>query len=348
VLFVTVVLNGIQDVGMENGEVYFSGHIDTDSSEYEFSEIKGNLCNFAVEENLYGETNNGYGRYLQNDDNVQCELQDGTYSFSTEIKVPAFDNIWYDTGWTATGQIYMYSSEMVHIGYCEASIRTLSPIGPSSKTLFLVVVPLTVAVFIIVITYFGLRRAIQKNRNLCDGDPMDKSTEKGASDSLFRQPSRQKSRGIDDDADALFRRPSGQKSRGIDDDATAYQRMEEANTKSAIIAASSAANESTDYHRMSEDNVELFGIKDKEVVAPGKNENAENFTLNNDLTAVEEDPAAMGGDMMSTLAGALSNLASNQETNDENNNTESPVEGSFPSVDTMSLVPSDSTTSLFC
>jgi hypothetical protein len=53
---------------MENGEVYFTGYIDTESSTFEINEVMADLCNAAVEENLYGDGGGGDDAY-QNDDN---------------------------------------------------------------------------------------------------------------------------------------------------------------------------------------------------------------------------------------------------------------------------------------
>jgi hypothetical protein len=199
-----VILNGVQNAKIENGEVYFSGYINTESSEFDFNGVRGNLCKLAVEENLYGDGDNGddnlYGdgdngddnpdgdgdngddnldgdgdngeddyqddAYYKSDDDAQCGLQDGVYGFSTEITIPQYESRWSDTGWTDTGQVDMYTYGMVRIGSCEASVRLLSPIGPSAKTLFCVVLPLIGMLFVCIFTFFGIRMVIRHNRGL--------------------------------------------------------------------------------------------------------------------------------------------------------------------------------------
>jgi hypothetical protein len=207
--FLTVVLNGIQDTGIENGEVYFSGFIDTESSLFEINEVMVDLCNHAVEENLYGDGGNGddayqngddanngddaYYDYDGGDDNVyndddanngddnndddnnnnnqsgkDCELEDGTYNFSTELRIPQMNANWGDTGWKATGQLTMYTYKGEQLGSCTASFRTLSEVGPSSKTVFLVMMPLA-GVVLFILTYLALRYFIRIiNRDLRD------------------------------------------------------------------------------------------------------------------------------------------------------------------------------------
>lgn len=205
-----VILNGVQNADIEYGDVYFSEYFTTESLDLEFEGVSGNLCNLAVEENLYGDGNsgdddyqddgynkndgdngddnyqddgdngdayyqddsdNGDDNYQDNnngDDDAQCVLEDGVYGFSTEITIPSYEGPWSDTGWEAAGQVDIYTYGRVQIGSCEASFRLLSPIEPSAKTLFYVVLPLIGVVSICILTYYGIRMVICCNRGyLC-------------------------------------------------------------------------------------------------------------------------------------------------------------------------------------
>jgi hypothetical protein len=80
-----VILNGIQNTEMKYGQVYFSGSINTDSLDFEFRGDRGNLCNLAVAENLYGEGDNGDddyqddGYYANDDENNEDDSGDDNY-----------------------------------------------------------------------------------------------------------------------------------------------------------------------------------------------------------------------------------------------------------------------------
>jgi hypothetical protein len=180
--FITVILNGLQDSGIENGKVYFSAYIDTESSAFSIRKIMVDLCNYA---NLYSDGDDAYqngdeassGDHAYDGDgnsNNQCQLEDGTYYFSTELSIPKIDSNWADTGWTETGQLIMYNDGGEQVGLCQASFRTLIEFTPSSKTVFLFLMP-SVGVAFFILTYCVLRRVIRDNPDLCGDDLTYKS-----------------------------------------------------------------------------------------------------------------------------------------------------------------------------
>jgi hypothetical protein len=85
-----VILNGIQNTAIKYGELFFSGYINTESLDFEFRGVRGNLCKLAVAENLYGDGENGDDEYQddayyktddeKNDDDIEDEnYQDDAY-----------------------------------------------------------------------------------------------------------------------------------------------------------------------------------------------------------------------------------------------------------------------------
>jgi hypothetical protein len=101
---------------------------------------------------------NAYAYSANDDNNGNGCPADGVYAFETYVAIPQQRNTWMATGWSASGEIIMYSSGSNVIGTCNMSFSTSPTHSPaSSRTIFaLSITVLSLVLFVCV--FVGSRR----------------------------------------------------------------------------------------------------------------------------------------------------------------------------------------------